>query len=60
MTSYAILFSEDYRKYLYENIFVGFELTDANPLYESKEIQQVLNIKSALALKNYSKYFETL
>lgn len=50
----------DYRKYLYENIFLGLDLQDFNPLYESKEIQQVLSIKSALSLRNYSKYFDMI
>lgn len=50
----------DSRTYIYENAFVGFELTDNNPLFESKEVQQVLEIKKILSLRNYHKYFEML
>jgi hypothetical protein len=57
ITSYFIIFSEEYRKYLYESVFVGFEIADSNPLFESKEVQQALEIRSALGMKNYSKYF---
>lgn len=38
ITAYAMLFSKDSRKYLYENVFVGFEPSDYNPLYNSSEI----------------------
>lgn len=39
---------------------MGFEFQDTNPLFDSKEIQQALEIKSALGMKNYAKYFEMI
>ena len=36
ITSYAILVSQDYKKYIYENICAGFDSVEANPLFNSK------------------------
>ena len=52
-----MLFSKDSRKYLYEHIYVGFDLSDYNPLEESDEICQILEIQNALRTKNFEKYF---
>jgi hypothetical protein len=41
-------------------VFIGFQLPQRNPLFESPEIQQVLQIKSVLGIKNYARYFEML
>lgn len=60
MTAYAIIFSNDFSKYLYENISVGFNPNDYNPLFNSDEIKKALEIQTSLLNKNFEKYYEIL
>ena len=60
ITAYAMIFSKDFKKYLYEHIFVGFESSGDNPLFNSREIQIALEIQNAIRTKNFEKYFEIL
>ena len=53
MTAYAIIFSNDFSKYIYENISVGFSLDDSNPLFNSDEITTALEIQKSLLNKNF-------
>lgn len=60
LTAYAIIFSNDFAKYLQENISMGFDPTQRNPLFESEQIEKALQIQKALKSKNFEKFFDIL